>query len=197
MTIDFFSLSQTVMESFNRGEQVIASFLDIEKAFDNVWHNGLRYKIFQLVLPSKVTRWLSDCLVGRVIQVKVEGFLSSKIYPKTGVPQGSVLTPLLFLIYLNDMPDPKHHLNSKSLFADDTGLCARSKKASLTANRLQKDLDALAEWCAKWRIKLNPEKTKLIMFSRTLKETPIKPALFFIRYTTFVLSSCKISRYNF
>ena len=52
------------------------------------------------------------------------------------------------------------------------------KKASLPANRLQRDLDALAEWCAKWRIKLNPEKTKLIMFSRTLKETANKPALF-------------------
>ena len=65
-----FLLSQTVMESFSRGEQVIASFLDVGKAFDNVWHNGLRYKIFQLGLPTKVTRWLSNFLVGRVIQVK-------------------------------------------------------------------------------------------------------------------------------
>ena len=76
------------------------------------------------------------------------------------------------------MPDPKHHLSSKSQFADDTGLWTRSIKASLAANRLQRDLDALAEWCAKWRIKLNPEKTKSIMFSRTLKETANKPALF-------------------
>ena len=77
------------------------------------------------------------------------------------------------------MPDPKDHLNSKSQFADDTGLWARSIKASLAASRLQRDLDALAEWCAKWRIKLNPEKIKSIMFSRTLKETANKPALFF------------------
>ena len=116
--------------------------------------------------------------MGRVIEVKVDGFLSSKIYPKAGVPQGSVLNPLLFLIYVNDMPDPKHHLNSKSQFAYDTGLWSRSRKASLAANRLQRDLDALVEWCAKWRIKLSPEKTKLIMFSRTLKESANKPALF-------------------
>ena len=75
-------LSQTIMESFNRGEHVTAAFLDVEKAFDNVWHNGLRYKIYRLDLPTKLCRWLSDFLVGRVIQVKIEGFMSPKVYPK-------------------------------------------------------------------------------------------------------------------
>ena len=83
-----FRLSQTIMESFNREEHVIAAFLGVEKAFDNVWHNGLRYKIYQHDLPTKLCRWLSDFLVGRVIQVKTEGFLSPKVYPKAGVPQG-------------------------------------------------------------------------------------------------------------
>ena len=55
-----FRLSQSTKESFNRGEHVVAAFLDIEKAFDNVWHNGLRYKIFQLALPTKMTHWVSD-----------------------------------------------------------------------------------------------------------------------------------------
>ena len=62
----------------------MAAFLDVEKAFDNVWHNGLRYKIFMLDLPTKMTRWLSDFLVGRVIQVNVNGFLSDKINPIAG-----------------------------------------------------------------------------------------------------------------
>ena len=91
-----FRLSQSIMESFNRGEHVVAAFLDVEEAFDNVWHNGFRYKIFQLDLPTKMTRWVSDFLVGRVIQVNVNGFLSNQINPKAGVPQGSVLSPLLF-----------------------------------------------------------------------------------------------------
>ena len=76
-----FRLSQTIMEIFNRGEHVIAAFLDVEKALD-VWHNGLRYKIYQLDLPTELCRWLSDFLVGKVIQVKIEGFLSPKVYPK-------------------------------------------------------------------------------------------------------------------
>ena len=162
-----FRLSQSVMESFNRGEHIVAAFLDIEKAFDNVWHNGLRYKIFMLDLPTKMTHLLSDFLVGRIIQVNVNGFLSDKISSLAGVPQGSVLSPLLFLIYVNDLTKPHHRQNSKSQFADDTALWAASKNIKSAAKLFQKDLQKLAKWCAKWRIKLNPEKTKVIIFSRS------------------------------
>ena len=142
-----FRLSQTIMESFNRGEHVIAAFLDVEKAFDNVWHNGLRYKIYQLDLPTKLCRWLSDFLVGRVIQVKI------------------------------DMPNPSHHQTDKSQFADDAGQWAVSKNIDLAVEYLQRDLDKLARWCAKWRIKLNPEKTKLIIFSKSRFAIRAEPAL--------------------
>ena len=155
-----FRLSQSVMESLNRGEHVVAAFLDVEKAFDNVWHNGLRYKIFMLDLPAKMTCWLSDFLVGQIIQVNVNGFLSDKISPLAGVPQGSVLSLLLFLIYVNDLPKPHHRQNLKSQFADDTALWATSKNIRFAAKLLRKDLRKLAKWCAKWRIKLNPEKPR-------------------------------------
>ena len=109
------------MESFNRGKHVTAAFLDVEKAFQNVWHNGLRYNIYQLNLLTKLCGWLSDFLIGRVIQAKTEGFFSPKVYPKVGIPQGSNLSPLLFLIYVNDMSNLSHHQTNKSQFADDTG----------------------------------------------------------------------------
>ena len=81
-----FRLSQSVMVSFNRREHVVAIFLDVEEAFNNVWHNGLRYKTFMLDLPTKMTHWLCNFSVGRVIQVNVNGFLSNKISLIAGVP---------------------------------------------------------------------------------------------------------------
>ena len=67
-----YRLSQSITENVNRGEHVVAAFLDVEKAFDNVWHNGIRHKIFQLDLPTKMTRWLPDFLGGRVTQINVK-----------------------------------------------------------------------------------------------------------------------------
>ena len=146
---------------------MVAAFLDIEKAFDNVWHNGLRFKIFQLDLPTKMTRWISDFLVSRLIQVNVNNFSSSQINPKARVPQGSVLSPLLFLIYVNDLPTPHHKQNSLFQFADDTAQWAFSRNVRIAAKLLKQDLLKLAMWCAKWRLKLNPVNTKVIIFFRS------------------------------
>ena len=139
----------------------MAAFPDIEKAFDNVWHNGLRYKIFMLDLPSKMTCWLSDFLVGRVTQVNVNVSYLTKSAPlqwfhtSRFCPESTT-----FLIYVNHLPDPHQRQNSKSQLADDTALWAASKNVQFAAKRLRKDLRKLAKWFAKWRIKLNLEKLR-------------------------------------
>ena len=143
-----------------------------------------------------MTRWLSDFPVGRVIQVNMNGFLSDQISPAAGVPQGSVLSPLLFLIYVNDLPKPHHRQNSKSQFADDTALWAASRNVHIAAKLLQKDLRKLAKWCAKWRMKLNPEKTKVIIFSRSYLAGKPEPTLnCTVRGSKSILS--EISRNHF
>ena len=100
-------------------------------------------------------------MFGKVIQVKVEGFFSLNVYPKAGVLQGSNLSLLLYLISVNDVPNPSRHQTNKSQFADEAGQWAVSKNIDLATEYLQRDLDKLARWCARWRIKLNLEKSKL------------------------------------
>ena len=111
----------------------------------------------------KITRLLSDFLVGRIIQVNVNSFFSTQINPKAGAPQGSVLSLLLFLF-----PTPHHKQNSFSQFADDTAQWAFCLNVRFAAKFLQQDLLNLAVWCAKRRIKLNPEKNKVIIFCRSI-----------------------------
>ena len=106
-----------------------------------------------------------------------QNFFSPKVYPKAGVPQGSNLNPLLFLIYVNNIPNPSHHQTNKSQFADDAGQWAVSKSIDIAAEYLQRDLDKLERWCAKWRIKLNPEETKVIIFSKSRSAIRAEPAL--------------------
>ena len=108
-----------------------------------------------------MTRWLSDFLVGRVIQVNVNGFLSNQI----------------FLIYVNNLPTQHHKQNSLSQFADYTAQWAFSLNVRIAAKRLQQDLLNLAMWCAKLRIKLSPEKTKVIIFSRSKLARKTEPNL--------------------
>ena len=130
-----------------------------------------------LDLTTKITRWLSDFLVGRVIKINVNGFLSDKISSITGVPQGSVLSPLLFVIYVNDLLKPHHRQNSEFQFADDTAPWVASKNVRFAAKLLHKELRKLAKWCAKWRLRLNPEKTKVIIFSRSSLARNSEPIL--------------------
>lgn len=98
----------------------VAVFFDVAKAFDRVWHSGLIYKLYQLGVPDRLVRLVHDYLSHRSFRFRYEGTLSSPRPIRAGVPQGSVLAPMLYTAYTNDISIPSEV--KLALFADDTAL---------------------------------------------------------------------------
>ena len=188
---------ETVPRDLNRGEHVVAAFLNVEKAFDNVWHNGLRFKIFQLDLPTKMTRGLSDFHGWPTHTSQCKQFLIQPNQPQGRGTTGFCPESITFLIYVNDLPTPHHKQNSLSKFADDTAQWSFSLNIHIAAKLLQQDLLKLAMWCAKWRIKLNPVQNQgdYILQVHTRQKNRTQPKT--IWRDTKNLFSSEISRHYF
>ena len=126
----------TFCKSLDEGKEVRAVFCDISKAFDRVWHKGLIFKLESIGVSDSLLRWFSDYLVERKQRVVLPGAASSWQNVKTGLPQGSILGPLLFLIYINDIVEDIH--SSIRLFADDTSLYIIVDNPLVAANSLKR-----------------------------------------------------------
>ena len=165
-----------IMLHLDRGERPIAVFLDIKKAFDTINHQILINKLKLLKIGKNSLDLLGNYLENRKQCVLYKNVLSEKLNLTTGVPQGSTLGPLLFLVYINDLPDIL--LNSKCLlFADDTVLYLGKNNSEEVYNEIQQDLDAVNAWCNNNQITLNQAKTEYISFSYRLKQQFQAPPL--------------------
>ena len=152
-------------ESLDNGYGVDAMFLDYRKAFDTVSHMKLLEKLSLLGIQDKLLKWIEKFLTGRTMKVSVRGSFSEPIDVVSGVPQGSVLGPMLFLLFVNDLPD---WIQSKiKMFADDTKMWA-SIKIKEDSNILQKDQDSLTEWSKKWLLKFNAGKCKIMHIGHSI-----------------------------
>lgn len=139
----------------NRGFTSVVIFLDFAKAFDKVSHRALLVKLQIYGFTGKIHDWLSDFLAGRRQRVVLGDVVSDCLDVLSGVPQGSVLGPLLFVVFINDMPGAVHNLCK--LFADDTKLIGIIKN-QMDIGLLQKDVDKLVESSSEWQMCFNDEK---------------------------------------
>ena len=139
-------------------------YLDFAKAFDSVSHELLIFKLNQLNIDPNVLAWIKQFLSNRSQYVTANNFCSPNSAVTSGVPQGSVLGPLLFLIYINDLPSCVSS-STVRLFADDCVLYQKITSHTDHLN-LQRDLDAIFEWCKKWLMTLNITKCKSMRVSR-------------------------------
>ena len=169
--------------SFDKGITAQAVYLDISKAFDRVWHTGLLSKLEAVGIRGKLLNWFRDYLSCRMQATVIKGEKSDFKSVSAGVPQGSVLGPLLFLIYINDIVNNIQSVIK--LFADDTSLSLALNNPDSRAEILNHDLEKINEWAKKWKVRFNEEKTEQLNFTRgqnqnqqltfgskTLKETP-------------------------
>ncbi len=163
------SIVHTIFEAFdcNPPLDVRSVYLDISKAFDRVWHEGLIFKLRRCGVSGELLLLIKSFLSDRKQRTVLNGKMSEWGNIAAGVPQGSILGPLFFLIYINDLTD-NLRCNVK-LFADDTSLFTVVHDPNRAALDMNHDLDIITRWAHNWRMSFNPDPTKQaveVIFSR-------------------------------
>lgn len=162
-------ITDVIEKVFERKEVCSTVFLDVAQAFDKVWHKGLIYKLNRF-LPNPYVKLLTSYLSDRVFRVREENENSSLKDIKAGVPQGSILGPLLYLIYTSDLPEMNDI--KVATFADDTALMATGRDIVESTSKLQEANDSISSWCKRWKIKLNETKSVHVNFTLRRIENP-------------------------
>ncbi|GFV31724.1 probable RNA-directed DNA polymerase from transposon X-element [Trichonephila clavipes] len=146
------NLTEAISEGFQSKKSPSAEFLDIQKAFDRVWLTGLTYKLINYNLPPPLVFLLHSYNTNRSYQVRVKDTLSNTKNINCGVAQGSLLGPLLFNLYINDIPD--YTFTKLNIFADDTALHTTYKRITSVTYALNKHLKLLENYYDKWKISI-------------------------------------------
>ena len=153
--------------TLDAGKEIDLIYLDFSKAFDSVAHQKLLFKLKHFGISGPLLNWFTDYLCERVV---VEGISSSFLNVPSGVPQGSVVGPLLFLLYVNDLPESASN-STVALFADDSK-CFRAIEVPSDRDLLQLDLDSMFNWSSIWELKFNASKSFLLRISRKRNSKP-------------------------
>ena len=139
-------------------------YLDLSKAFDRVWHGGLLSKLKAVGIRGGLLLWFGDYLSRRTQAVVIKGEKSDFKEVSAGVPQGSVLGPLLFLVHINDIVD--NIISVIRLFADDTSLSSALDNTDTRTELLNRDLDTINSWAKRWKMNFNVDKTEVVNYGR-------------------------------
>ena len=176
-------LSQSIADSFHQskpGARTVLATVDFAKAFDSVWHFALLSKLLSLDLPLCFIEWIRSYLSDRRSKVLICNSYSRPFRLRRGVPQGSVLGPVLFSLYINDLPTFLPTSVKTSLYADDLAIWASSPSVECATSMVQAALNRLVEWSSKWRLPLNPLKCETSFFSLDPYQSRIQPSLYIL-----------------
>ncbi|GFX21899.1 probable RNA-directed DNA polymerase from transposon X-element [Trichonephila clavipes] len=164
------NLTEAISEGFQSKKSTGAVFLDIQKAFDRVWLTGLTYKLINYKIPTPLVFLLHSYNSNRSYQVRVKDTLSTTKFINCGVAQGSLLGPLLFNLYINDIPE--YSLTKLNMYADDTAVHTTFKRITSVTFALNKHLKLLENYYDRWKISINVEKSAAVLFTKKRKIPP-------------------------
>lgn len=163
-------VAEKVTKNFNHKRYTGLVFLDLAQAFDRVWHTGLLFKLINLHFPASYIKLLSSYLFYRSFTVGYKSAESSRRPILAGVPQGSLIGPVLFNLYINDMPSTPN--TELAVYADDTAVMAQSARPAQLCLYLQRALTALEQWYSRWRMKVNASKSQATQIARRRTKPP-------------------------
>lgn len=153
---------QFLINNKKKRKSVGVVLLDIEKAFDSIWHDGLIFKLIEMKLPTYLVRIIQAFIRNQRFAVYVNGCKSEEVNIPAGLAQRTCISPLLYALYVADMPSDIN-INT-ALFADDTALATAANRSNTIIKRLNKSLETHTEYFSKWKIKINTNKTQAIIF---------------------------------
>jgi len=165
-TLALIEAIDNIYKLLDQNETVIGLYLDLEKAFDTVNHEILLYKLNNYGIRGTSYAWFKNYLTNRKQFVSLDGISSHLENISCGVPQGSILGPILFLIYINDMHNAVPERNIK-LFADDANIFIHSKTIQTTVDLTKRCITNIHSWCTANKLSINFNKTNFSVFSRT------------------------------
>ena len=174
-TYQLIDIYHQLCQAIDHGQLSCIVFCDISKAFDRVWHKGPLFKLEEHGIGDNLLTWLTSYLNNRKQKVVIQASESSLLPLKAGVPQGSVLGPLLFIIYVNDITQSL--LSLTRLYADDSSLFCSATSLQDIEGILNHDLTIVSKWAKQWLVDCNPNKTEAVIFST--KRVLVEPELIF------------------
>ena len=155
---------ESCINKAHANKSTLAIFLDIEKAYDILWRKGIIIKLQTMGIYGRITRWIDNFLSDRKIQVRINNILSAERTLENGVPQGSVISPLLFNIAVNDLPKCLDNVQV-SQYADDIAVWKSNKNIPFIEKKIQQNLNNINSWCEKLGFKLSIPKTIAVLFT--------------------------------